>query len=213
MGVAVSDWHLASTVARLGQLGVVSGTALDVVHARRLADGDQGGHLRRAYEHFPVPAMADSVLSRWFRPAARPADGGNINWGRLPSSNGGRGGNSGKAISSVNVVAGQTINYVTGTRGTGGISARSSAAQDGTDGTATYVTRNLVELVRAEGGKKGKAPEAFPTASAGADGAPGGGSGGIVSIGGGATGGAGGQGNIQQNGQTPTNNGSVIFEY
>ena len=74
MGVAVSDWHLASTVARLGQLGVVSGTALDVVHARRLADGDQGGHLRRAYEHFPVPAMADSVLSRWFRPAARPAD-------------------------------------------------------------------------------------------------------------------------------------------
>ena len=36
MGVAVSGWHLASTVSRLGQLGVVSGTALAVVLARRI---------------------------------------------------------------------------------------------------------------------------------------------------------------------------------
>jgi NAD(P)H-dependent flavin oxidoreductase YrpB (nitropropane dioxygenase family) len=49
MGVAVSDWRLARAVAHLGQLGVVSGTALDVVHARRLGDGDPGGHLRRVY--------------------------------------------------------------------------------------------------------------------------------------------------------------------
>ncbi|HQZ34025.1 MAG TPA: nitronate monooxygenase [Ilumatobacteraceae bacterium] len=74
MGVAVSDWRLAGAVARVGQLGVVAGTALDVVHARRLADGDPGGHLRLAYAHFPVPAMADSVLNRWFRPAGRPTD-------------------------------------------------------------------------------------------------------------------------------------------
>ena len=73
MGVAVSDWRLAGAVARLGQLGVVSGTALDIVHARRLADGDQDGHLRRAYAHFPFPALADSVLTRWFRPQGRPA--------------------------------------------------------------------------------------------------------------------------------------------
>lgn len=71
MGVAVSNWRLARAVARLGQLGVVSGTALDVVHARRLADGDPGGHLRRAYEHFPVPAVADRVLERWFIPGGR----------------------------------------------------------------------------------------------------------------------------------------------
>ena len=48
MGVAVSSWQLASTVARTGQLGVVSGTALDIVLARRLQDGDPGGHARRA---------------------------------------------------------------------------------------------------------------------------------------------------------------------
>ena len=40
MGVAVSSWRLASAVARGGQLGVVSGTALDLVLARRLQDGD-----------------------------------------------------------------------------------------------------------------------------------------------------------------------------
>jgi NAD(P)H-dependent flavin oxidoreductase YrpB (nitropropane dioxygenase family) len=71
MGVAVSDWRLARAVARLGQLGVVSGTALDVVHARRLGDGDPGGHLRRAYAHFPVPSLAERVLQRWFIPGGR----------------------------------------------------------------------------------------------------------------------------------------------
>jgi NAD(P)H-dependent flavin oxidoreductase YrpB (nitropropane dioxygenase family) len=37
MGVAVSGWRLAASVARTGQLGVVSGTALAVVLARALA--------------------------------------------------------------------------------------------------------------------------------------------------------------------------------
>jgi NAD(P)H-dependent flavin oxidoreductase YrpB (nitropropane dioxygenase family) len=74
MGVAVSDWRLANAVARLGQLGVVSGTALDVVHTRRLADGDPGGHLRRAYRHFPVPELAERVLARWLVPGGRQAD-------------------------------------------------------------------------------------------------------------------------------------------
>ena len=40
MGVAVSSWPLARAVAAAGQLGVVSGTALDAVLARRLQDGD-----------------------------------------------------------------------------------------------------------------------------------------------------------------------------
>lgn len=71
MGVSVSDWNLANAVSRLGQLGVVSGTALDAVHARRLGDGDSGGHLRRAYEQFPVPEMAERVLARWFTPEGR----------------------------------------------------------------------------------------------------------------------------------------------
>jgi nitronate monooxygenase len=40
MGVGVSNWRLAQAVSRFGQLGVVSGTALDQVFARRLQDGD-----------------------------------------------------------------------------------------------------------------------------------------------------------------------------
>src|SRR5690242_6996367 len=71
MGVAVSSWRLARAVARTGQLGVVSGTALDVVIARRLQDGDPGGHVRRALAHFPVPEMADRLLQRYFRSAGR----------------------------------------------------------------------------------------------------------------------------------------------
>lgn len=71
MGVAVSSWRMARAVSRSGQLGVVSGTALDVVVARRLQDGDEGGHVRRALEHFPVPAMAERVLRRYHRPDGR----------------------------------------------------------------------------------------------------------------------------------------------
>ncbi len=71
MGVAVSSWQMARAVAQAGQLGVVSGTALDVVIARRLQDGDADGDVRRALEHFPVPAMADRVLRRHFREDGR----------------------------------------------------------------------------------------------------------------------------------------------
>ena len=56
MGVGVSNWKLANVVSSHGQLGVVSGTALDTVFVRRLQDGDEGGHLRRAMQHFPIPA-------------------------------------------------------------------------------------------------------------------------------------------------------------
>jgi NAD(P)H-dependent flavin oxidoreductase YrpB (nitropropane dioxygenase family) len=74
MGVAVSSWQLARVVSQAGQLGVVSGTALDVVIARRLQDGDAGGHVRRALEHFPVPAMAQRVLSWYFLEGGRAPD-------------------------------------------------------------------------------------------------------------------------------------------
>lgn len=71
MGVAVSSWPLARAVSQTGQLGVVSGTALDTVIARRLQDGDVGGHIRRALEQFPVLSMAQRVLRRYFRPTGR----------------------------------------------------------------------------------------------------------------------------------------------
>ncbi|QGF25031.1 nitronate monooxygenase [Raineyella fluvialis] len=72
MGIAVSSWRLAREVSRRGHLGVVSGTALDGVLARRLQDGDPGGHLRRALEAFPSPAMAQRVLDRYFLEGGRP---------------------------------------------------------------------------------------------------------------------------------------------
>jgi NAD(P)H-dependent flavin oxidoreductase YrpB (nitropropane dioxygenase family) len=71
MGVGVSSWRLANTVARCGQLGVVSGTALDTSVARRLQDGDAGGHVRQALAHFPLPTMAERMLRRYFRPKGR----------------------------------------------------------------------------------------------------------------------------------------------
>ncbi len=72
MGIGVSDWKLARAVARCGHLGVVSGTAIDAVIARRLQDGDIGGHVRRALEHFPLRQAAAEILKRHFRPAGRP---------------------------------------------------------------------------------------------------------------------------------------------
>jgi len=74
MGVGVSDWRLANAVARLGEMGVVSGTAIDAVLARRLQLGDPGGHMRRAMARFPIPAVADAALARFFLPAG-PAPG------------------------------------------------------------------------------------------------------------------------------------------
>lgn len=72
MGVAVSSWQLARAVSRCGQLGVVSGTALDGIVARKLQDGDPGGHVRRALAAFPVPEIAKRVLDRYFLPDGRP---------------------------------------------------------------------------------------------------------------------------------------------
>jgi len=72
MGVGVSSWQLASAVARAGQLGVVSGTALDVTLARRLQDGDPDGQMRRALDAFPDQSMARRILDRYFLPDGRP---------------------------------------------------------------------------------------------------------------------------------------------
>lgn len=74
MGVAVSNWRLAKAVSMRGQLGVVSGTALDTVLVRRLQDGDPGGHMRRAMGRFPVPDVAAAAMERFFRPDGRSAD-------------------------------------------------------------------------------------------------------------------------------------------
>ena len=74
MGAGVSNWQLAGSVSRLGQLGVVSGTALAVVLARRLQLGDPGGYMRQALEHMPTPAVARRVLSEHFVPGGKRPD-------------------------------------------------------------------------------------------------------------------------------------------
>lgn len=66
MGVGISGWELAKAVSLQGGLGVVSGTILEVVMARRLQLGDPGGHTRRALEHFPFRDVAERILDTYF---------------------------------------------------------------------------------------------------------------------------------------------------
>lgn len=66
MGIGVSGWRLARAVARTGQLGVVSGTALPTVLSRQLQLGDPQGDLTRALAHFPVPEIAERIRRDYF---------------------------------------------------------------------------------------------------------------------------------------------------
>ena len=68
MGVGVSDWKLANTVAAQGALGVVSGVALDAVMARRLEQGDLDGAMRRGLAAFPDQKIASRILAKYYRP-------------------------------------------------------------------------------------------------------------------------------------------------
>ena len=68
MGVAISGWPLANAVARRGGLGVVSGTALEVVMARRLQLGDPGGDIRRALAQFPFRRAAQRIIDDYYLP-------------------------------------------------------------------------------------------------------------------------------------------------
>jgi nitronate monooxygenase len=68
MGAGVSNWKLAKSVSQMGCLGVVSGTTLDSILARRLQLGDQGGHMRRAMAAFPNQEIATRVIDKYFIP-------------------------------------------------------------------------------------------------------------------------------------------------
>lgn len=71
MGAGVSNWRLAKAVSTQGQLGMVSGTALDAIFARRLQLGDHGGDIRRALLHFPWPELSQRVLNRYLIPGGK----------------------------------------------------------------------------------------------------------------------------------------------
>ncbi len=74
MGAAVSNWRLARTVSQQGQLGVVSGTALDSIQVRILQAGDPGDHVRRALAHFPFPEIAQKFENKFYIPGGKPKD-------------------------------------------------------------------------------------------------------------------------------------------
>ena len=72
--MGVSNWRLAQAVSKLGQLGVVSGTALDQLFVRRLADGDIGGYMKRGVDAFPFPDMARRIWQEYFVPGGKAED-------------------------------------------------------------------------------------------------------------------------------------------
>jgi NAD(P)H-dependent flavin oxidoreductase YrpB (nitropropane dioxygenase family) len=72
MGVAVSSWQLARAVSLMGQLGVVSGTAIDLVLARRLQDGDP--EMCRALAEFPDQTIAQHIIDRYYIEGGKPAN-------------------------------------------------------------------------------------------------------------------------------------------
>jgi nitronate monooxygenase len=74
MGAGVSEWRLAHSVSSLGQIGVVSGTALDLILARRLQLGDNGGHMSRALKAFPDQDIAARILDRYLIPEGKLSD-------------------------------------------------------------------------------------------------------------------------------------------
>ena len=66
MGIGVSNWRLARAVAKAGQLGVVSGTALNTLLIRRLQEGDVAGAMRQALAHCPLREAAQRIEGRYF---------------------------------------------------------------------------------------------------------------------------------------------------
>lgn len=114
MGVAVSSWRLARAVSALGHLGVVSGTALDVVLARRLQLGDPGGEIRRALSAFPDPDVAGGVLERYFVPGGKPPDAPFRNLPMFAA-------NASRALQSLAVVAGFVEVFLAKEGHTGGV--------------------------------------------------------------------------------------------
>lgn len=66
MGVNISSWLLAQTVSELGQIGTVSGVALERVMARILQKGDPNGYFRMALSNFPFQNITERVLDDYF---------------------------------------------------------------------------------------------------------------------------------------------------
>jgi len=73
-GAQVSSWKLAREVARSGELGIISGTAMDVVVLRWLQDGDPNGIYRRALAAFPDQDMVKRFMDKYYIEGGKAAD-------------------------------------------------------------------------------------------------------------------------------------------
>ncbi len=65
MGIAISGWPLARAVSSAGQLGVVSGTAIDNVFVRRLQDQGVDRELQQALDLFPDQRVVEDIVGRY----------------------------------------------------------------------------------------------------------------------------------------------------
>jgi nitronate monooxygenase len=65
MGIAISGWPLARAVSSLGQLGVVSGTAIDNVFVRRLQDDGIDDDLQVALDGFPAQRVVEDIVQKY----------------------------------------------------------------------------------------------------------------------------------------------------
>jgi nitronate monooxygenase len=65
MGIAISGWPLARAVSSAGQLGVVSGTAIDNVFVRRLQDHGIDDELRTALGTFPAQDVVEDIVRKY----------------------------------------------------------------------------------------------------------------------------------------------------
>lgn len=70
MGLGVSNWRLARKVSSLGQLGVVSGVALEKLIPRKLQEGDT--IIRDSILEFPDKEFAEEIVNKYFVPEGRP---------------------------------------------------------------------------------------------------------------------------------------------
>ena len=72
MGISISGWPLARAVSRAGQLGVVSGTAINSVFIRRLQDQGIDDTLRAILDRFPLTSVVDEVVDQFAASRRRP---------------------------------------------------------------------------------------------------------------------------------------------
>lgn len=65
MGIAISNWALARSVSLSGQLGVVSGTGIADVFARRLQDCQYAENLQDVLDSFPLQDVVEQTLVKY----------------------------------------------------------------------------------------------------------------------------------------------------